>query len=83
VHIDLTGASPVTVFGAVLPLGPGTYGIESGSLVTSVGGSWTADYQWDFAVEAVQAVPEPSAMLLLGSGLIGLVAYGRKEFFKN
>jgi hypothetical protein len=71
------------VFGAVLPLGPGTYGIESGSLVTSVGGSWTADYQWDFAVEAVQAVPEPSAMLLLGSGLIGLVAYGRKEFFKN
>jgi hypothetical protein len=28
-------------------------------------------------------VPEPSTMLLLGSGLIALVGYGRKKFFKK
>lgn len=31
--------------------------------------------------EFMAQVPLPSAMLLLGSGLIGLVGYGRKKFF--
>ncbi len=33
-------------------------------------------------VSAVSAIPEPTTMLLIGSGLLGLAGYGRKKFKK-
>jgi hypothetical protein len=37
----------------------------------------------DFCYGDTTPVPEPATMLLLGSGLIGLGALGRKKFFKK
>jgi hypothetical protein len=34
-------------------------------------------------VESVSPIPEPSSMLLVGAGLIGLVGIGRKKLFKK
>jgi hypothetical protein len=64
------GVSPLT-FGVVILTGGNGGSLASGNLLN---GSVTVQ---------VAAVSEPATMLLLSSGLIGLVGYGRKKLFKK
>ncbi len=70
----------------------GLYAVRSSILLTlnlsgALGGNWWNDIQngtvvLAFGSPTTTPVPEPGTMMLLGGGLVGLAAWGRKRFHK-
>jgi len=80
--VDWLGGSPVNVDFGALPLGAGTYALQTSGLGIGAplhdggGMAWTADYRWTMRVIPL---PEPGVLPLLWIGLGGLLVLRRRQ----
>jgi hypothetical protein len=84
-------AGSIAAFGSGVTFGPGAFSatgeapfIKSGpySLFSQANIVFTGAGVVSFDLDS-QVVPEPSSMILLGMGLIGVVAWGRRKVYSN
>lgn len=78
------GGSPVVAstgaFSTSGILGPGSYSfVAVADMVIPFVSTGSANYEFDFQVEPVAAVPEPSSMFLAALGILGLPVVRRKR----
>ncbi len=80
--INMLGIIKPFVFNNLPDLNPGDYRMAN-DIMFYTGDSWTTSYTLNFQVDSTAApIPEPTTMLLFGTGLVGLAGIARKKMEK-
>lgn len=80
--INILGSSSFVFSNLPLDLKPGDYRMAN-DIGVNTDDSWTTSYTLNFQVDSTAApIPEPTTMLLFGTGLVGLAGIARKKMEK-